>query len=183
MRALIFGRIFCASILGASILCVGASQAKADSYSVTEIAGFASVGYAINPSGEVAGSLFYNTRPITFHTFFYSNGTTTDLGTLGARSSVPLALNGTGQMAGYLTIAGVGYHAFVYNNGTTTDLGTFGGTDCFATGINSSGQVTGYAETTSGSFGFIYNNGVMTKIPTPVGGSSAGNAINDAGQI
>lgn len=183
MRALNFRRFLSASFLGASILFVGVSQARADSYSVTEIAGNGSFGYALNASGEAAGFLFFKTQPITYHTFFYSNGTTTDLGPLGARSSVGMALNGAGQIARYLTITGGVEHAFVYSNGIATDLGTFGGTSSFATGINSSGQVTGYAETTSGIFGFIYNNGVMTKIPTPGAGDSAGNAINDAGQV
>ena len=70
------------------------------------------------------------------HAFLYSNGTMTDLGTLGGTVSVATGINTAGQVVGNSNITGdVDFHAFLYNNGTMTDLGTFGGTISSASGI------------------------------------------------
>src|SRR5690348_4355014 len=57
------------------------------------------------------------------------------LGTLGGTESFAMALNESGQVAGYSRIPVEGdntFHAFFYSNGTMTDIGTFGGFDSYA---------------------------------------------------
>ncbi len=83
-------------------------------------------GYAINNAGQVTGTLdklavkSSGSGTITgSYAFLYSNGTTTNLGTLaGADDGTGSAINSTGQVVG-----GSGGHAFFYN-GAMNDLNT-----------------------------------------------------------
>lgn len=72
-----------------------------------------SYGYAINDNGQITGASNIG------HAFLYSNGSMTDLGTLGggAGSSVGNDINASGQVVGYS-----GSHAFLYSGGTMYDL-------------------------------------------------------------
>src|SRR5205814_527794 len=88
--------------------------------------------------------------------------TVTDLGTLsGFQDSQGLAINASGQVAGYSTFDNNAFPPVIYNHAfrsspsgqpvMLTDLGTLGGTNSRGLGINTAGQVTGTAQVASGS--------------------------------
>ena len=144
----------------------------------------------INASGQVVGCAF--TSSGNYYAFLYSNGTMTDLGTLGGSYSAASGINDSGQVVGAAYTSSGGPYAFLYSNGTMTDLGTLPGLpSSVASGINDSGLVVGYADnfhTSSGhySYAFLYTNGTMEDLNTliPLGWTLAGaTAINDSGQI
>ena len=120
----------------------------------------------------------------------YSNGTLTDLGTLGGTASRAAGINARGQIVGdsYLNGNTVD-HAFLYSNGVMSDLGTLGGSNSSAVAINDLGQVVGSSQTlghndsSSGFEGFIYNSGVLKDIESTIGTSGFPQAINDTGQM
>ena len=121
-----------------------------------------------------------------YHAFSYSNGSFTDLGTLGGVVSIGEGVNSAGQVVGVSYTAAGDEHAFVYSGGVMHDLGTFGGgNSSFASGINDSGQIAGTFRLagTSAYHAFIYSAGVTTDLGTVGGLSSAATAINNSGQV
>jgi len=143
---------------------------------------------AINASGQVVGgsNLPGDIRNYTSHAFLYSNGTMTDLGTLGGTSSYANGINDSGQVVGVSSLPGdSAYHAFLYNNGAMKDLGTLGASTSSAYGINDSGQVVGASGLpgNSGSHTFLYSNGTMTDLGTLGGCCSEGYGINASGEV
>jgi len=146
-------------------------------------------GYAINNRGEVTGSA--GTSPMnSFHAFLYADGYIRDLGSLGAIdyrnefSSVGMAINDSGQVAGTSRTADGSYHAYLYTGGAMVDLGTLGGRQSAAYGINNAGEVTGNSESPSRvPYAFVYSDGQMMQIG-PLGHSdTSGSDINNIGQI
>jgi len=141
-----------------------------------------------NASGQVVG--FSETSTGDDYAFLYSNGTMTDLGTLGGSDSYSDAygINASGQVVGeWATSTGDDY-AFLYSNGTMTDLGTLAGYNwvfSVATGINASGQVVGYflPSTLAYYHPFLYSNGTMTDLGTLGGPDSSAMGINASGQV
>ena len=141
----------------------------ATSYSVTNLG---SLGYgvtdgvAINATGQVTGRSF-NGATITlktccggcykggphnpckehiYHAFVWSNGTMTDLGTLGGNFSAGNAINLSGEVVGSAqTSTGVS-HVVLWDGGKITDLTTTalsGLSGASVAGINDSGQIVG----------------------------------------
>jgi probable HAF family extracellular repeat protein len=95
--------------------------------------------------------------------YLYSNGTVTDLGSLGGGGSDALAINNTGNIVGYSYTASGAQHAFLYANGTMIDLGalTSGGSS-HANAINNEGEIVGEATVANGNEdAFLYINGSM----------------------
>ena len=169
---------------------------------------------AINASGQVTGFSYTSTvitepckthykppRTCSFHpqhAFLYSNGTITDLGSLGGtdQGSTGFAINRSGEVAGLsgTTTSGV-THAALWTGTTTVDLGALAplssGSWSAAFGINDSGQVVGGwapSQSTRGteSHPWLYSNGTMTSLPVPSGltaPSCEAIAINNSGQI
>jgi len=134
-------------------------------------------GYALNNSGQVAGASYDETG--LQHAFFYSNGTTTDLGTLGGLEAAAFGLNNSGQVVGWSDTTNGTQHAFLYSSGTLTDLGTLGGSNSFAYAISDDGRVAGWSETTSGvAHAFFYRSGTMTDL-----GPGYASGINTNGQV
>jgi probable HAF family extracellular repeat protein len=194
-----------------------AAAAAAKTYTITNLGSLGYAGYdtteatAINASGQVAGYSDTATT-ITFpcpghykpprmcsshpqHAFLYSNGTMTDLGSLGGadKGSSGDAINVSGEVAGLsqTTTAGV-THAALWTGTAMADLGALAplssGSWSGAFGINDSGQVVGAWRDTV-SHPWLYSNGTMTSLPEPsyataqgAAGCSAG-AINNNGQI
>ncbi len=77
---------------------------------------------AINERGQVAGNSTTASASL-MHSFLYSAGTMTDLGTLRrGRPSYARALNAKGQVVGDAPVHGNSYRAWIYTNGKMTDL-------------------------------------------------------------
>ncbi|MDA8375585.1 MAG: hypothetical protein M0Z50_00660 [Planctomycetia bacterium] len=109
----------------AGLFASAATLSAAPSYTFTAIpdtpGGSAGYAYAINDSGTVVGNS--NTASGVQHAFSYSNGTTTDLGTLGGNGgTLAYGINESGTVVGWGYTASGAYHAFSYSNGTMTDL-------------------------------------------------------------
>jgi probable HAF family extracellular repeat protein len=103
-------------------------------------------GSSINNLGEIAGT-GWNTPTASYHAFYGNAETATDLGTLGGRTSIALALNDGQQVVGYSDIAGSGNnHAFLWASGIMIDLGTpLGFNHSVANAINERGEVVGWS--------------------------------------
>jgi len=174
---------------------------------------------AINTSGLAAGTLQVTTGtsgcPANYyHPFLYNPNALgtgiTDLNSsiqaIGGCGGQGLAINDSGQIAGYFTDNHSNPHAYLYSAGTVADLGNLGYQFAYAYGVNASGQVTGDSYTCSGCGpdAFLYTAGnatigVTCHPSTPVSpnssaeicdlgnlgglGGSQGNGINASGQI
>ena len=179
-------------------------------YTITDLGtlgGMQAGAYDVNASGQVTG---YATipgdtpaptpnNPNTYYAFRYSNGTMTNLSTLGGPTSVGAAINDAGQVTGssettqhWMDRYGNKYyydHAFLYSNGTMTDLGTLPGyLKSSGSGINNAGHVVGYSsdpviEGNPSYRAFLYKDGAMSELGTLGGPTSSANDINDAGQV
>jgi probable HAF family extracellular repeat protein len=77
-----------------------------------------SLGYGINASGQITGGFTPGACCPDLQAFLYSNGTTQNLGTLGAAPSTGFGINASGQVTGYSRTASQETHAFLYSNGS-----------------------------------------------------------------
>jgi len=113
------------------------------------------------------------------HAFLFSNGTMTDLGTLGGTGSEGLAINDSGQVVGWSQTKAGTSDAFLWNGTRMTDLGPL--SQFYPHGINDSGQIAG---TCNQSFPCVDTNGTFTTLPNPPGLDCTGTiAINNNGQV
>ena len=145
----------------------------------------------INNHGDVVGASVLGST-LASHAFIYSNGKTTDLGTLGGTESVALAINDAGQVVGHsnttiLNDAGGG-HGFIWQNGVMQDLTPSDPThQSVASAINASGLVAGQAFYANGQYhATIFNptSGLAQDLGTLPGGTwSVASAINGKGQV
>jgi probable HAF family extracellular repeat protein len=149
----------------------------------------------INASGLVTGWSYSGmpaaTTPSHAYVYNTATGSLTDLGTpAGATDSWGNAINLSGQVTGYATVANL-EHAFLYSAGKMIDLGTLpGGTSSHGNAINDTGVVVGGAETANADMhAFITQGGSLTDLGTLAGGTSGTGytseafAINNAGQV
>ena len=144
-----------------------------------------SAGNDINDSGQIAGSVTLTNG--TFHAAIGSSAGWQDIGVLpGASFAEALAVNSSGQLAGYSGgwNGGSNEHAFLYD-GSMHDLGVFpGGQNSIAQDINSAGIVVGSADIASGSeHAFTCSGGTLTDIGTLGGPTSTAYCINDSNAI
>jgi probable HAF family extracellular repeat protein len=161
-------------------------------YTMIDLGVPAGDGYAVprgvNSSGEVTGAIG-PANSATSSVFVYSNGTFTNLGTLGGNSGIGNGINSSGQVAGYSTNASGAYRALISNGDSLIDIGDLGGGSAVAYALNDAGQVVGSAVTGDGSnHPFLYSNGEMIDLGTL--GSPEGNmwwnsaeGINNAGVV
>ena len=148
---------------------------------ITTTAGNASFINGINSTGVAVGygqtGTIGGTNPN--HALVYSNGTVTDIGTLGdaTGNGYAQAINDTGTVVGYsqFTDASGNYNTdgFVYVNGALQDLNSSlvaGAADPFsslsyALGIDNAGQIVGYGTLADGEYrGFVLT---PTGVPEP----------------
>ena len=203
--------------VGVPAVAAASAAAARTTYTVTDLG---SLGYgvtdgvALSATGQVTGRSF-NGATITlktccggcypggphnpckehiYHAFVWSNGTMTDLGTLGGNFSAGNAINLSGQVVGSAqTNTGVS-HAVLWNGGKITDLTTTalsGLSSASVAGINDSGQIVGTdaVGSTGHSQLFLDSNGTITQLPLPgfaaasrATGCSA-TAINNTGVV
>jgi probable HAF family extracellular repeat protein len=143
----------------------------------------------INERGQVAGSSYTNSVPVTDPFLWEKGKRMRDLGTLGGTTGFPLALNSRGQVVGASNLAGdLTAHAFLWpgTNGRMQDLGTLGGSYSNANAINEAGEVVGYASNAGDQdfLAFLWRNDVLTNLGTVDGDPcSTANAINSKRQV
>lgn len=147
---------------------------------------------AINNNGHVVGTTVGSDN--RWHAGSWVNGTITDLGMLGCKSTVTycqsraLGVNDTGQVVGdssTFSIFSPYYpHAFIWSSGKMSGLAELGGEWSTAMDINGNGIIVGYGRAGSDylEHGWINIGGVLTQIGN-YGESSRANAVNEANQV
>jgi probable HAF family extracellular repeat protein len=152
-----------------------APAAAATTYTITDLGslgGGVTHGLAINASGQVTGDSVLSTLvqvpcpprkyggPKTCfthpdHAFVWSNGTMTDLGTLGGLDSQGVAISDSGEVVG---------EGFLWNGHSMTPLSAPAEVD----GINNSGQIAGQCRNSTLLQGYpcvVSSNGAITELP------------------
>jgi probable HAF family extracellular repeat protein len=178
---LIAGLLFFLLFLALPVL-----HAQTPQYTITDLGGMggndSSIAYGINDAGQVVG--YAATPDSAAHGFLYTNGTMTDLGTLGGNQSYATGINNSGQIAGWANTDSGAIHAFIYSNSSgMTDIGTLGGSYSVASGINDAGQVVGESDVSGNVHAFLSTNGTMTDLGTLLGASSSATGVNQSGQV
>lgn len=164
-----------------------AEPCAAATYTITDLG--IGVGFAINASGQVAGSggsLIPLDTGGSGGAFLFSGGSRQDLGTLGGTSlnGGAAGINDSGEVVGYSSLSDGSQHAFLYSGGVMQDLGLpLGASHSFATDINTTGQVVGFGDSIDTLRAFLYSGGVMQDLGTLGGGASVANAINASAQV
>jgi probable HAF family extracellular repeat protein len=151
--------------------------------------GITAEGFAINASGQIAGTSKLE-KDVNGWTNFAVRWTGTSgevLGTLGGDSDAR-GINASGQVTGVSRIKpGGDQHAVRWTGTKPDDLGTLGGKFSAGMAINDSGQVTGHAALPGGN-GFIahavrWTGKKCEDLGTLGGANSIGMAINASGQV
>src|SRR5215469_3658614 len=165
-------------------LATAAPAAAATTYTITDLGslgGGATYGLAINASGQVTGQSVlselvqvpcppqrYGGPQKCFahpdHAFVWSNGTMTDLGTLGGLYSRGLAISDSGDVVGTSSAKTNGSSGtFLWNGRTMKPLSAPGR----VYGINDSAQIVGqcYNSMFLQSFACVVSNGAVTALP------------------
>ncbi|MXS77024.1 hypothetical protein ABF87_03430 [Nitrosomonas sp. JL21] len=108
--------------------------------------------YAINDSGQIAGSFEFS--PGNFQAGISLNGNLTAIGTLGASSDTPLDINDQGMVVGFGVTPSNNMRAFLYDGDTLSALRMIPGIggQTFANAINELGQVVGSSVAAGGAF-------------------------------
>jgi probable HAF family extracellular repeat protein len=193
--------------VSAGLLGLAAAPALASTYTMTDLG---SLGYGttfvtgINGSGQITGESYLGTvvqtkcptpkhKPPCFthpgHAFLWTNGTMTDLGTLGGLNSEGNAINDQGEVVGlsYTSTTSSARSAFADHKGVMTAINSGD-----ATAINSSGEIAGSISAPVAGTGnvfeqaFTYQNGTTTVLgllPGEGGIFSDASGINSSGEV
>lgn len=114
-----------------------------------------------------------------------------DMGTLGGNTSTAIAVNDSGQVAGYSAVTPGTYdpqHAFSWTlGGGMVDLGTLGGSESQAAALNSSGEIVGFSDlpgdASSVAFKWTPGGSMVALSGLPGATYSAATAVNNGGLI
>ena len=161
----------------------GATTTNLDS-----LGGSNSYGFAINVSGQIAGSSDL-AGDNSNHAVRWTGTIPTDLGTLGGTKSYGRGINDSGQVAGEAYFSGnANFHAVRWTGTTAEDLGTLHGFAGASKGnaINASGQVAGWStlDSVPGGLHAVRWTGTAAEDLGTLGGtSSLGHDINASGQV
>lgn len=176
-------------ILSGALMTVSAWSFAAQSYVVHDLGtlgGSYSFASGINDAAQVVGSAGVCCTSETYG-FVWDAGAATALQDPSIWHSEALAINATGQVAGFaypIVEAGTSRaQAFIYTNGVRQDLGTLGGHSSEAYGINALGVATGWSLSSDGAQHAFVFDGLMTDLGTLGGASSGGAGINDHGHV
>jgi probable HAF family extracellular repeat protein len=134
--------------------------------------------WAINDAREVIG---FGHRGDAQQALFYSNGVTTNLGTLGGNQANALGLNNAGAVVGWSETTPGDYQRspFLYENGTMRLLAVPGpGSE--AEGINDLGQVIINQRF---RHAWIWQDGQLTTVQMPGAEVTQAREINNLGQV
>ena len=139
----------------------------------------------INSVGMVVGHATVD-EEFSWHAILWTDGSVTDLGTLGGRHGLATGINDAGLVVGYgWRTSGPPFRAALWQIGTVQDLGTLGGTMSTAWAINNLGQIVGVSRLESQqNRAFLWENGVMQNLGVLHGATTSwAFDINDRGQI
>ena len=174
--------------LPAVTLELAATQAGAQSYTFTDLgvlAGTASSGHGINAAGDVAG------RSTSFDgsttAALWKNGSTSDLGSLGAGGGIAIAVNDAGLAVGSSrSLPGSHSHATLWTGNAATDLGTLGGSDSVAYALNNAGHAVGYSYARADNaiaHAVLWDGGQLIDLKPAGDSASVANGINSSQPI
>jgi probable HAF family extracellular repeat protein len=149
---------------------------------ITDLSGNGDFGQAeaVNASGVAVGDQVNGSGQS--HAYLWSNGTATDLGTLGGTTSHAFGVNDNGQIVGQSLNSAGAPRAFYFDGNSMVEIVGALGTAIVAHDINNAGQIAGTARDSGGlAHPFLYNGGTMVDLGSS---SSAGAAaINELGQV
>jgi probable HAF family extracellular repeat protein len=143
--------------------------------------------WGINNLGQITGEGVYQGQS---HAFLYSEGTVTDLGSLGGWSAFGVMINDSGQVVGGMDNTNDERQAFYWDSSSGfKNLGNFGGAWATAYAINASGLIVGEADDGVGrTRAFLYQDNTLLDLNTLIDPSSGWSLeyaedINNEGQI
>lgn len=178
-----------------------AGVSNATSYTWAQLPTLAGYKYSdatkLNDLGQVVGFSRSATMPngdVVTHATLWSNGSVTDLGTLGGAGTKSMAygINNAGQIVGASNIStDTVWHATLWDKGSVTNLGSVTGYDSgLALSINNGGQIVGDSLMSVSTIPNVYNiratlwsDGIVIDLGTLGGTESQPLSINDNGQI
>jgi probable HAF family extracellular repeat protein len=178
----------CLALTGALI----ASAPAQDRYKIIGLptpAGYDSSALGLNDNGNVVGYSFQGDH---YQAFLYSqsNGSSTDVGSLGGQMNAACAINSSDQVAGYSQDANGNLSAFIYtkDGGIKALASLDGGVSSEAFGINNSGQAVGDSQNaTDDHRPVLFDGGGVKDLNVCVAQNSnafrTAYAINAAGQM
>ena len=171
-----------------AVLALVAAPAAAQSYTFTDLgvlAGTTSSGRGINAAGDVVGRSTIADGSTS--AALWKNGSTADLGSLGAGRGIAFAVNDAGQAVGSSrSLPGSQTHATLWTGNAVTDLGTLGGTDSFAYAINNAGKTVGYSTIRANNaiaHAVLWYAGQLVDLNPAGYSASVANGINFGGRI
>jgi len=159
-------------MLGLMLLCAAAAFGD-PIYTIVQLNGSPSTGYAINSVGAVAGWVEASSGAQQAFSWNGGNFQTLPLGS--GTESYAYGINDAGTVVGNTYIDGQS-HATIWSSGSGT---TVLGANTYATAINNSGEVVG-----SNGNAFAILNGNVEDLAMPAGLNwSAAYGVNDAGEV
>ena len=149
-----------------------------------QVTGYSYTGATVPEPGTCCANCYTNHKtPCVahiYHAFSYSNGTMTDLGTLGGNYSQGRSINLSGEVVGSADTS-TGSSSFLWNGTKMTALSGLN-----AYGINDSGQIAGTCGPDPGTHACLDSGGKITVLPNPntfTPYNCGASAINNNGQI